>query len=229
MNYFPPLRRGVHRESFCVVLCILGASAVSQGFLREMVPLYLALVHYPVLNRKSEIIASAFTNLDLHDMARTARTYEVPACYIVTPLQDQQMLIKRLLDHWSEGAGKELHPDRQDALKRLKTADDIAGVKEDIRAECGEYPLVWATTATDRSKNLAHRQARRLLVNAQRPYLLLFGTAWGLAPAVLEDADAVLGPIKGRGDYNHLSVRCAAAILVDRLLHMDNRKTKCGS
>jgi hypothetical protein len=186
-----------------------------------MAPLYLALVHYPVLNRKGEIIASSVTNLDLHDMARTARTYEVPACYIVTPLQDQQVLIKRLLSHWCEGIGKELHPDRQEALKGLKIADDIAGVKEDIRAECGEYPLVWATTAADRSGNLAHRQARRLLANAQRPHLLLFGTAWGLAPAIIEDVDAVLGAIKGRGDYNHLSVRCAAAILIDRLLHMD--------
>ena len=116
-----------------------------------MVPLYLALVHYPVLNRKGEIIASAFTNLDLHDMARAARTYEIPACYIVTPLQDQQVLIKRLLDHWCEGVGKELHPDREEALKRLKIADDIAAVKEDIRAECGESPLVWATTAREPS------------------------------------------------------------------------------
>jgi hypothetical protein len=186
-----------------------------------MIPLYLALVHYPVLNRKGETISSAFTNLDLHDMARTARTYEVPACYIVTPLQDQKHLIKRLLDHWCKGVGKELHPNRQEALKRLKIADDIAGVKEDIRAEWGEYPLVWATSAAERSDVLAHGHARRRLASAKQPHLLLFGTAWGLAPAVLRDADAVLEAIKGRGDYNHLPVRCAAAILVDRLLHMD--------
>jgi hypothetical protein len=186
-----------------------------------MVPLYLALVHYPVLNRKGEIIASAFTNLDLHDMARTARTYEVPACYIVTPLQDQRVLIKRLLDHWCEGVGKELHSDREEALKRLKIADDIVAVKEDIRAEWGESPLVWATTAREHSGALTHRQARRRLARAQRPYLLLLGTGWGLAPAAISDADAVLGAIKGRGGYNHLSVRCAAAILMDRLLHTD--------
>jgi hypothetical protein len=189
--------------------------------LKEKVPLYLALVHYPVLNRKGEIIASAFTNLDLHDMARAARTYEIPACYIVTPLQDQQVLIKRLFDHWCQGVGKDLHPDREEALKRLKIVDDIAAVKEDIRSECGESPLVWATTAKELSGALTHRQARRRLANAPRPYLLLFGTGWGLAPAVMREADAVLGAIKGRGDYNHLSVRCAAAILMDRLLHTD--------
>jgi len=186
-----------------------------------MLPLYLALVHYPVLNRKGEIIASAVTNLDLHDMARSARTYEIPACYIVTPLQDQQVLIKRLLDHWCKGIGKELHPDREEALKRLKIANDIAAVKEDIRAEWGELPLVWATTAKEQSGTLTHRQARRRLASAPRPYLLLFGTGWGLAPAVMKEADAVLGAIKGRGGYNHLSVRCAAAILMDRLLHAE--------
>jgi len=56
--------------------------------------LYVALVHYPVLNRKGEIIASALTNLDLHDLARTARTYNIPSCYIVTPLKDQQALAR---------------------------------------------------------------------------------------------------------------------------------------
>jgi hypothetical protein len=194
---------------------------VKNELLKEMVPLYLALMHYPVLNRKGEIIASAFTNLDLHDMARTARTYEIPACYIVTPLQDQQVLIKRLLDHWCQGVGKEIHPDREEALKRLKIADDLSTVKEDIRADWGEYPLVWATTAKEHSGALTHRQARRRLASGQRPYLVLFGTGWGLAPAVMKESNAVLGAIKGRGGYNHLSVRCAAAVLLDRLLYTE--------
>jgi len=68
---------------------------------------------------------------------------------------------------------------------------------------------------------LTHRQARRRLTTARRPHVLLFGTGWGLAPAVLQEADAVLRPIRGRDAYNHLSVRCAAAILLDRLLHRD--------
>jgi len=189
--------------------------------LTKSVPLYVALVHYPVVNRKGEIIASAITNLDLHDMARTSRTYAVPACYIVTPLHDQKVLIGRLLDHWCKGVGKELHPDREEALKRLRIADGIAAVKKEIHAEWGEAPLVWATTANEQSGALTHSQARRQLGNGRRPCLLLFGTAWGLAPAVLSEADAVLHAIPGRGGYNHLSVRCAAAILMDRLLHMD--------
>jgi hypothetical protein len=43
-------------------------------------------------------------------------------------------------------------------------------------------------------------------------------TGYGLADTVLEQADALLEPIRGRDGYNHLSVRSAAAILFDRLL-----------
>ena len=49
------------------------------------------------------------------------------------------------------------------------------------------------------------------------PHLLVFGTGWGLAPEVIERADLVLEPICGPTDYNHLSVRSAAAIILDRL------------
>lgn len=185
------------------------------------VPLYVALVHYPVLNRKGEIIASAITNLDLHDMARTACTYAVPSCYIVMPLEDQKALIRQLLNHWCLGIGKELHPDRGEALKRLRIAEDIAAVTEEIRSERGEAPVIWATTAREEPGALSHRQARRRLANARRPHLLLFGTGWGLAPVVIREADAVLAAIPGRAGYNHLSVRCAAAILLDRLLRKD--------
>lgn len=186
-----------------------------------MVSLYVALVHYPVVNRRGETIAAAITNLDLHDLARAARTYEIPACYVVTPLQDQQVLIQRLLDHWCRGLARELHPDRAQALDRLRVADEMAAVKEDIRRERGEIPLIWATTAKEQPGALSHRQARRLLATERRPHLLLFGTGWGLAPTLLQEADAVLKPISGRGSYNHLSVRCAAAILLDRLLRRD--------
>ena len=47
--------------------------------------------------------------------------------------------------------------------------------------------------------------------------LLLFGTGWGLTVEVLGQADMVLEPIRGVGDYNHLSVRAAAAVILDRL------------
>jgi hypothetical protein len=47
--------------------------------------------------------------------------------------------------------------------------------------------------------------------------VLVFGTGWGLTEEVLGRADDLLEPILGTGAYNHLSVRSAAAIILDRL------------
>jgi hypothetical protein len=180
--------------------------------------LYLALVHHPVVNRRGELVASAVTNLDLHDCARTARTYGLPACFIVTPLNDQQALVRELISHWCAGAGRELHPDRALALDLLRIEASIERVCRVIEEETGWSPELWATSARRSIKAMTCMQARAKLAEPGRPVLLLFGTAWGLAPGLLETVDAVLEPIQGKTGYNHLSVRCAAAILVDRLL-----------
>jgi hypothetical protein len=52
----------------------------------------------------------------------------------------------------------------------------------------------------------------------RRPCVLVFGTAWGLSEALMETADYILVPVSGPEDYNHLSVRSAAAIILDRLM-----------
>jgi hypothetical protein len=183
-----------------------------------MAPLFVALVHYPVLNRMGETIASAITNLDLHDLARSCRTYGVPACYIVTPLEDQRALAHRLTAHWIEGKGGEILPERREALKLLQVVESISEASRDIFERSGREPVLWASTARKENGSLAHREARTVLEREARPFLLMFGTGWGLAPPVIEQADAVLDPIIGAGSYNHLSVRAASAILMDRLL-----------
>ncbi len=47
---------------------------------------------------------------------------------------------------------------------------------------------------------------------------VLFGTGYGLSDEVLKAADALLEPIGDPSDWNHLSVRGAVAIVLDRLL-----------
>lgn len=180
--------------------------------------LYIALVHYPVVNRRGDLIASAITNLDLHDLARAACTYGVPACYIVTPLTDQRALAQTLIRHWTERVGKAIHPDRELALRRLQVVDSIQDAIETIEAQHGAPPLLWATTAKQSPNALSHQEARQLLRASDRPCLLLLGTAWGLADSVMATVDGVLQSVDGVNGYNHLSVRCAAAILMDRLL-----------
>ena len=87
--------------------------------------LYLALVHHPVVNRRGELITSAVTNLDLHDISRAARTYGAKAVCCVTPLEDQQQLIKRLVAHWTSGYGAAYNPDRREALKLLEITPTV--------------------------------------------------------------------------------------------------------
>ncbi len=180
--------------------------------------LYLALVHHPVVNRRGEIVASAVTNLDLHDLARMARTYGLPACFVVTPLEDQRALVGELIRHWTEGVGRELHPDRAEALDLLRVESSVEDATRAVEIETGRMPRLWATSARHGTNRLSCRRARARLTRSQRPVLLLFGTAWGLAPDLVRSAEAVLEPIEGKAGYNHLSVRCAAAIFVDRLL-----------
>jgi len=183
-----------------------------------MAQLFLALLHYPVLNRTGNTIASAITNLDLHDLARSCRTYGVPACYIVTPLKNQQALANRLMTHWIEGIGGEILPERREAIKLLKVVENLSSAAEEIIRKSGQTPVLWATTAKNAEGALSHCGARDLLERENRPFLLLLGTGWGLAPEVFDVVDAILEPISGVEGYNHLPVRAAASIMLDRLL-----------
>jgi hypothetical protein len=132
------------------------------------------------------------------------------------------VLARELLAHWCTGVGRELHQHRRQALERLLIVDDIEAAQTAIRVEAGRSPQLWATSARPDAATLSHGDAHTRLLNQvgreAAPHLLLLGTAWGLAPSVLDICTEVLAPIVGVSGYNHLSVRCAAAILVDRLV-----------
>ncbi|WP_457576403.1 RNA methyltransferase [Desulfomarina sp.] len=179
--------------------------------------LHIALIHHPVLNKKGDIIGSAVTNLDLHDIARVARTYGVSRYYIVTPFPDQQNLIREMLDHWLTGHGGRYNPARKEALHIVRVADNLETVQESIRKRFNRKPLLVCTSAREQNCPVSYSEVRQE-INKKYPVILLFGTAHGLAPELLQLADHVLPPIAGAADYNHLSVRSAASIVIDRLL-----------
>ena len=179
--------------------------------------LYVALTHYPVINKRGDIIASALTNLDLHDISRAARTYGVKSFYVVTPLSDQKVLAKKIIAHWTEGAGAVYNPDRRSALELIKVKDSIVDVAKDIESIESSYPKTVTTCAQKYSASIGYADFRGIIENGL-PHLLIFGTAWGLAEALISEADFVLEPIAGTTGYNHLSVRSAVAIILDRLL-----------
>ncbi|MCG6907364.1 MAG: RNA methyltransferase [Anaerolineae bacterium] len=179
--------------------------------------LYVALVHHPVVNKDGDTIAAAVTNLDLHDIARVAKTYGVKGFYVTTPLADQQHLVRRITAHWLEGPGGCHNPKRREALALIRLADSLEQALAEIGREAGERPRTVATAARRRPGSIGFGDLRRQLSGGS-PHVLVLGTAWGLAPSVFEAADTVLEPVEGPSLYNHLSVRAAAAVILDRLL-----------
>lgn len=179
--------------------------------------LYMGLVHFPVTNRRGEKIASAVTTLDIHDLARLARTYDVRRLFIITPVPEQQRLARRILQHWTEGYGSRYNRHRKEAVACVRVVESIGEAVAGIQEMEGERPVVIATDATYRGgRSLSFEEARES-IRRNQVTVILFGTAWGLHEEALSRSDQLLVPIPGTKGYNHLSVRSAAAIILDRL------------
>jgi hypothetical protein len=181
------------------------------------VKLAVALVHHPVLDGQGAIVTTAVTNLDVHDLSRSARTYDCSDYFIAHPIAAQRELVERIRTHWIEGSSGRRIPDRREALGLLRV---VASLDEAIEALGGRDEVeVWVTAARRHGTPLSFNDARERLARMTKPVLLVFGTGWGLAQSVLEQSDARLEPISAaNGTYNHLSVRAACAIALDRLL-----------
>lgn len=178
----------------------------------------IALVHYPVFNKNREIIGSAVTNLDIHDMARAGRTYGAKNFFIVTPFADQQELVAEIIDHWLHGYGARYNSDRREAFSIVRVCSSLEELYANYDRSDLPRPLIVATSARNIEQlSLSYGALRQRLLGGEH-CLLLFGTGWGLAPEVMTDVDAFLPPVGGGMDYNHLSVRSACSIILDRLL-----------
>ncbi len=180
--------------------------------------LYLALIHAPVYNKNMEQVATSITNLDIHDIARSSTTFGVKRYYIVHPAPAQQDLAKRIMGFWREGYGAEYNPDRFEAFARVRIVSMLEDALDDIRREeQGKNIFTVATDARLYPNTIEYRDLRERLEKTDDSFLLLFGTGWGILKEEMEKADYILKPIYGYGEYNHLSVRSAAAIILDRL------------
>ncbi|WP_038057004.1 tRNA (guanosine(37)-N1)-methyltransferase TrmD [Thermodesulfobacterium hydrogeniphilum] len=179
--------------------------------------LYIFLLHYPVYNKRKEVIASAITNIDLHDLSRLARTYGLKGVYIIQPLEDQREIGNELIDYWLEGGGAKYNPLRKEAIKLVKIFENLEEAIFEVKEIEGEEPLLLGTDASPKRQYIRCEEIRNLLW--EKPLALVLGTAWGLCEEVLDRCDYFLEPIWGRLDtYNHLSVRSAASIFIDRIL-----------
>ena len=194
------------------------ASDEQRGTAASGAPVYLALLHHPVYDKNGAIVTTAVTNMDIHDIARAGRTYGVRGFFVVTPVKALQRLALKIIEHWESGYGSEYNPTRKDALALARICDALDDAVIAIEHETGKKPLVVATSARRTWNRTSFMQLKEMLNKETRPFLILFGTGWGLTETVLSQADYVLEAIGGRTDFNHLSVRSAAAVILDRLL-----------
>ena len=86
-----------------------------------------------------------------------------------------------------------------------------------IVSQVGAEPELWATGAVSQGDVKSYVELRQRLRTVGPPVMLLYGTGWGLAPSVFQQATLRIHPIEGVNAWNHLSVRAACAIILDRL------------
>ena len=180
--------------------------------------LSLALIHYPVYDKQGTIVTSSITNIDLHDIARSCKTYGLSSLYIVHPTKIQRRLSEKICEHWDTGYGSTYNPNRKEALALLRIVPSLDDVISDMKAEYSRNPVIVTTSARCAANTTSYDNFRSTLADSDAPHLLLFGTGWGLADDIMAMSSIRLEPIVGRGEYNHLSVRSATAIILDRLL-----------
>src|SRR5581483_10470515 len=143
-----------------------------------------------------KVVTTSITNMDVHDIARSCRTYGVRRFYVAHPTPALRALAERIVEHWRSGYGSRYNPSRYAAISLVEVSNDLEQTIAAVEQDSGRMPTLVATSARPRSG------------------------AWtygGLADDVLDRCDAQLEPIRGTADYNHLSVRAAAAIVLDRL------------
>ena len=178
---------------------------------------YVALVHYPVYDKNRRIVTTAVTNIDVHDIARSSATYGARGYFVVTPVEQQRVLVEELIDHWTIGVGAVYNPRRKTALDSARVVADLAEAARLVREDTGAEPITVITGANFRDETISHSEMREMLRNKPGAALIIIGTGWGLEASFTEKMDYKLAPILGTGEYNHLSVRSAAAIMLDRL------------
>lgn len=181
--------------------------------------LYIVLLHFPVYNKEKKVVTTAIANMDLHDIARIAKTYDVDGFYIVNPIEEQRRLAHEIVSHWITGVGAHYNKFRKDAFALVRIRNTLPEVLAEIERETGQKPKTVVTGAGLAGNVLKISQFKEMIMDGGSPFVILFGSGFGIAREVIDASDFKLEPITGKGRYNHLSVRSAVAIILDRISH----------
>ncbi|MFW5864305.1 MAG: RNA methyltransferase [bacterium] len=187
-------------------------------------PLSLALVHFPVYNKRGRVVATSLTNLDIHDIARAARTFDAKPYFIVHAVPEMQDFAQEVMAHWLEGEGGEYNVTRKEALSMIQLAPDLDTVDRTLTKLWGRPPKFCVTSARKFPFGVTYEEIRQKIDEDDEPICLLFGTGYGLVDEIMMEADYILEPVCGPTDWNHLSVRSAVSIILDRLRSVKPQK-----
>jgi hypothetical protein len=179
--------------------------------------LSVALLHDKMVDKTGKLVTTSVTLIDVHDISRSCRTYGAAEFFVVHPSQTIRALVRTVKEHWDGEFGSNYNPNRQDALGVLSIVSDLDEAIMRIERRTGKIPKLVATSARDGESRIPYHEFRNTLGNSDEEYLLMFGTGWGMSDELMARADIVLRPIYGPTQYNHLSVRAACAISLDRL------------
>lgn len=103
-------------------------------------------------------------------------------------------------------------------MRHLCIVGSLAEVEQDIVRRCGRAPRTIATDARRLPQCTSYAELRAIIWRQREAFLFLLGTGWGLADELMTSCNYILAPIAVGNRYNHLPVRVAAGIMLDRLL-----------
>src|SRR5690606_28572607 len=143
---------------------------------------------YPVVDKHGQLVSTSVTNLDIHDISRTARTCDLDGYFTVTPVEPQHWLIGTILNHRNTGSRSTYNENRKDALALTHAKSDIGQVIDHVKNDTGEHPIFVVTSARTYPNTVTFATLRQTLSTPGPPVVLLFGTGWGLHPELIAEA-----------------------------------------
>ena len=182
-----------------------------------MATIDIILLHHPMHDRTGKEVTTSLTLNDIQDLARSSATFGIRTLYVAHPSPIQRRLAQRLQSHWVEGFGATYNPTRKEALTHLDIVSELDEALAKIDHIDKRMPSLVATSARNGPDRHGYESFRKMLESSSETFLLMFGTGSGMTESLMSRANYVLAPIDGPTPYNHLSVRSASAIILDRL------------